>query len=716
MAINVDQQQSDNNLFFIRNILDTFDSYTYNLTLSLYYGDLATETRIPNLNDKHVILAKSGETAQFVIQRTEIFNIPGTSVASKGATTTKITMDIVEPLGFTLIDRMIGAGLYLGLKTLSQVPYVLAVNFIGWDKDGNNVSSIIDTKYYIMNLLDVKPSLSSSATNYSLTFSVLNELVQQQSLSEMPRNIKFKKENLLINTLENFAKALTDASNISSESDVSINTIAGDRNAPNRLKHIYKFSVQDGSDGISKLSSWTMLSNESQNSNKQFSVSSLTESSINQEMVAKEGKAIFHVLNGILAHTNEAYKFVCPAATPNKADFDSEKEFNKWFHYDTETTYGALDPVSGSYSQIHTITIVPKVVSRLAVLSNDPGKDDAVKQLISQGLLLKRYEYIFTGLNTSILSLNLDLNTFWKDSILIFTSALANNGLSTTLNPSYSTNSTWNPTVVAVNKSTYDGKDTSSFVSSANKQDDTTDTKYTYLEDFPATAVSLESFARQEPDRDYSRSKLLTQGFSSPGGIISNSKISIFSYMCDSAFVSTRSTLGAPTAMLKINMVIRGDPYWLGTSTEEQKSLYNNNTYEHIRLNQSRYAVFQSGENNLFLRFRPAQGIDDSGLMSVSDASVFNACYSVLQVRSIFERGEFTQELEAVINRSFYTPSVQEVCNDLQEKDPTSPNKDSTEKNINVQSSTTSNEGSRGERVLSPSEQSTGIIIEGSAP
>ena len=104
--------------------------------------------------------------------------------------------------------------------------------------------------------------------------------------------------------------------------------------------------------------------------------------------------------------------------------------------------------------------------------------------------------------------------------------------------------------------------------------------------------------------------------------------------------------------MLNVSLIIRGDPYWLGISPQEASTLYPGQSYSDIRLSVPNYANFQSGQQNIYLKFRTPQGINNStGLMVINDSSSFNRVYSVQSVKHIFENGTFKQELSLLLNK-----------------------------------------------------------------
>jgi hypothetical protein len=684
MATLADNVTNINQLTVDPNILDDYQSYTYNFALKLYESSVLEQNVLPTSSNRFVTIAQSGATAAFNIRRVEIESIPGVTRENKGALTLKVKMEIDEPLGFTFIDRILQAGKDLGLPTLNIAPYVLELSVVGWDENGNPVKPILATKIWVLNLTKVTPELRKGGSVYSLEFVSTNDQVQQEARCKTMKSISFQKASTLTGTLNNFAAAMTDASDVASEG-TNYNPTGSSNNAT-RLKNIYQFTVQNGDTQLDQLSNWTMTSNIVQNAQRQFEVSPGANDPTQFQIVVQPGKDIFEILTALLANTNESYKFVSPPSTTSQAEFNPS-EPTRFFHFDTVTTNQQFDPITGGFTQTHTITIVPKIVSRNAILTTTPGTAPNVMKLMSNNLLVKAYEYIFTGHNTSIIDLNMDFSTMWTDSMPLFISLLSPGGsISPNLAPNTMPIDNILPQIPAINKSMaqQNSNQTTPFALTAKQPDLPQPNKF--LEQYPAAALTIESFARQEPDRDYSQFEKYTKGYSFPGDQASVARLSIFSYLADNSYMNLGAKPGV-SAMNKINMTIRGDPFWLGIISQEVNSIYNGATYVTIRNTQRTYATYQAGEQNLYLKFRPPQTIDDNtGLMQFDSSSIFNTLYSVMHVNSIFENGSFRQELMANINRSFQAEAVQNTIDPLLDNTDTSGAV--TPSNIQVYSST----------------------------
>lgn len=191
------------------NTLDDFASYTALFTLSALSSQEITKPDLLN-NPPHDIILRSGgisnadnspnplnadntktlsdnpraqgavEKSQKVLaQNRDIYiknvyfdAVPALNSARRMTSVTKITMEIIEPAGITLLDRIRGAAINNGFLDHLDAPYLLTVDFKGFDELGRVAS---DTKAKAMKrvipmkMIDLELDVSMAGTVYSMT-------------------------------------------------------------------------------------------------------------------------------------------------------------------------------------------------------------------------------------------------------------------------------------------------------------------------------------------------------------------------------------------------------------------------------------------------------------------------------------------------------------------------------------------------------------------
>ncbi len=99
------------------------------------------------------------------------------------------------------------------------------------------------------------------------------------------------------------------------------------------------------------------------------------------------------------------------------------------------------------------------------------------------------------------------------------------------------------------------------------------------------------------------------------------------------------------SAMLKIELEVRGDPYWIGYSYLERRATMSGQLPV---TSDTALPNFAEGDSTLALRFLFPSSIDpNTGVPVIRASDAFNGMYRVLQVKNSFNQGEFKQTLTA---------------------------------------------------------------------
>jgi len=100
----------------------------------------------------------------------EMNSIPGLNEERRMTSVTKIQMEIVEPWGITLLERVRAAAANNGYLDHLDAPYMLTIDFAGWDekgqpiKDGKNLKRVIPIR-----LVDMELDVNQGGTVYLVT-------------------------------------------------------------------------------------------------------------------------------------------------------------------------------------------------------------------------------------------------------------------------------------------------------------------------------------------------------------------------------------------------------------------------------------------------------------------------------------------------------------------------------------------------------------------
>ena len=109
----------------------------------------------------------------------------------------------------------------------------------------------------------------------------------------------------------------------------------------------------------------------------------------------------------------------------------------------------------------------------------------------------------------------------------------------------------------------------------------------------------------------------------------------------------------------KVELEIRGDPYWIGFGNVEEDRIIGNGNRP-IPTDTSS-AWFYNGELGFLLTFRTGEEPNEkTGLMEFSNSAIaFTGLYNVVSIRSVFSGGKFTQTLSAIRDNLYVPKSAQ---------------------------------------------------------
>ena len=184
------------------NILHNYASYTYALSWHLLSPDDYKKT-IDNqrYEPSSVLVASAGRygdtmprnpefTDDFYFDKLDITTIIGLSAQSKNSNAVTINFTIIEPYGVTLFNRLIVAGKNINAKNFTGMPYLIQIDFFGYDDDG--ISSKIEghSKFIPISLTGIKMKLSTKGAEYEVGAVLFNHQAFSETVGTTPIRIE----------------------------------------------------------------------------------------------------------------------------------------------------------------------------------------------------------------------------------------------------------------------------------------------------------------------------------------------------------------------------------------------------------------------------------------------------------------------------------------------------------------------------------------------
>ena len=390
------------------NPLNELANYTYHIRFFLT-NEISAFNNINPLNPNSdgmikYVIAESGVTAGFNV--TELIMQASTAPNSRKRNmffATEFSMTIVEPLNLSLMDKIYAAAKELNIKNHLTCPYFLEVWFTGYNEDGTIVSPNLFYNIYRVAIRDVQVSTTQVGSTYSIKLIVYDGLGEMNQLATAQSSLKIKAI-----TLSDFFLGLQD----------SLNNMAGNINNDGVRRNTYQFIYPDA---------WKSWNIKPQDLDKQVARQTDMSASLlgNQTVISiTKGQGFETIVNYAVYLCQDAQKWITGETTGGATLSDHAIIRYVTVYVDIEIKQPYWDPVMQDYTKIITYTLVPtetvKAFTDIAAVNNaqKPATQQAKLQyLIQQNRLAKRYDYIYTGLNTEVLNLDIKIDNYWAINI-----------------------------------------------------------------------------------------------------------------------------------------------------------------------------------------------------------------------------------------------------------------------------------------------------------
>ncbi len=644
------------------NLLSSVQSPTYFWRLFMADESAAINT-VADINDRSTVtLIETGVTGTF-IKSVSIESSIGSNFKIRNTTATSFNIEIQE-IGVKFFDDILLASKKLNIKNYFKSPYYLELKLRGLDDETGRQGEISRHVWRVM-FIDVKTNLDGEKTTHSIKAIPSVQIAHFNQLSILQDPVSVKGETI---------------GDILQEVFKSMNNSVKMRYGYELLKYKVSAKPYDSDSGMS-------VKNPLEHSIKPESL--LENSQRNSEGVQiSRGTDIGNIIERLFANSETAVAGLSliqdSEALKNK---DISKSISMGHKIETKVNIGDYDPITGDYEKEIEYIIIPHSVLRLLpetttaddTIKNNTLSQDKLKYAIRKNLFVKQYDYIFTGKNTEVLAFDIQTNFQYAIASSIFGGMLTyesstvgkkynpvarnrlkndllrltqiNNKITEIKNkvenaPAPNNEEEKKKLEQAVNESNREvenyEKDKKLLIDEISKQQrelkelykkqgfvNTLEQSNVYAEDLTEESVKnlnplpISVFQTGEDPL-----------FEVQDGVEASYKRgkSVYGTLLNQLY-STGVTDGS---LQRVEMDIRGDPYWIGlTNLEDNK--------ESTRQQPN----FFNGEHMFVFTFKIPQGFnEDTGVLNIGEA--FSGFFATMKVTSTFDGGVFTQRLEAI--------------------------------------------------------------------
>jgi hypothetical protein len=579
----------------------------------LYLGsDIGTST------SPIVTIAETGKTS-LNITNVEIDSTVAPNFKYKNMGATTFTLTISEPLNLSFTDKLLAASVYAGIKNFMKAPYFLQLDFLGYDPTTGAITKPTDEQWVWKILIQkIDSALNSSGSVHTVTAISFNDsgAYDEHAMIQFPFNINTIGTE---STVGDVLTKLADATNATMKKSFDAN------------KGVVPFKIQ-----IKDKPYDNPINVASPFKHKIIRDQKFLDSSRNQEAAQLAiGNDIGKIIDYLMSVSETATKMINPADSATEDNTES-KEYSTLHRVECEVTYDSYDDTIQDYIKTITYWVIgqdsvrPIVSAKSADDALDAGKKK-LKFLKSRNYIKKEYQYLFTGINTEVIDFDIKLQFDFKTATNVMKGLIYNEVASPGIQ--------YAPAEYAINESNTNWPAIGSGTEPIAK------TVVSAVSNAVASIYqSLSNAISGALDVDVDNLQLVSlvppmsfrQVNDSPSinNSVSSTNLrsrSIYGMMLNQLYGSYDANLGS------VDLIIRGDPYWLGVTNTQSITEPSSDTRPNYLL----------GEHVFLLKFFLPQGIDDEGNPILTVTDTYSGFYAVQQVISKFEGGKFTQTLVA---------------------------------------------------------------------
>lgn len=654
---------------FAPNPMERFASYTVLWTLAVltpqqfndpksyrtngldFAGDFFMDEATGRIQESSIIFSSAGRGDQYRTKTfygspeyfIDNFTMKATVAANErtgNSNAFKFEFDIYEPysMGLLLQSMQVAAAKAGYVNYLDNAPYVLKMDMMGWDELGKR-SVNVTSKYFVLKLTSMKFQVTESGSQYKVEGVPYNHQGFSDAINTTYNDLKLVAgakgtvEELLASGDKSLMKVLNDIEEkmlkekligIKDEYVIQFPEKSSDFVPNSTIPNVGKATVNPNSPSAAMVIKGTgvpaqtdFLTNEISRASLGFNSGSGGNIPFSKHGdIVDEKTGLVKRDNMTIDPKNRAFQFgqgqtitaminqIILSSDYSKRALDSKNLVNgfiKWWRLDVQIELLKYDPLIGDFAKRIIYRVVPFLVHH--TIFADPSVAPLGYPELQQKIV-KQYNYIYTGQNVDILKFDININN------LFFTGT----------NPSKESESgqVGNPEQKGPAEPTVSGVE-------AGKASQ--------------PAAQAATLGRARPKRNPA---LLNKPV---GGSGDKTTEQVIAESFHQALVS-----GASADMVKVNLEILGDPYWLVDSG--MGNYFSSKPEETSQITDDGSMNYESGDVFVYLNFRtPVDVNEKTGLYDFAKAgkdSVFSGIYRVIMCESNFRDGVWRQRLECI--------------------------------------------------------------------
>ena len=354
-------------------------------------------------------------------------SIPGLNKQTRSMQSTKMTMVLKEPMGVSFMDMMAETARELRIRNFAKGYYMLELSFMGYEEGGRYSTNPCDGEKYASNkgkwlyqvaIMNVDTKMDSTGGEYTLTLMPYQQLMYDDNNLTLPENVNVT-GTTVVEILNNVAKSMNEA-------------VMYSYGFQARQYEFKFYDLKMGNKMVSIKDFKVTPTKEEFGHRRNNSMDQTSSNSIKAHFA--QNTAINDVVELVFANSTAAQMLLLDVTTQDeltKAQVE-KKEMRKSVLFKIEVTADfasdketeQYDYSNENYIMKYTLHVLPYFTQTPILTHNDVKVSQDTQEQIKNarmlrenGYLSKKYDYLFTGLNTEVLNLDIKFNMNWQASL-----------------------------------------------------------------------------------------------------------------------------------------------------------------------------------------------------------------------------------------------------------------------------------------------------------
>ena len=157
------------------NWMSTVDSATYKFTLYLAGVEVWNDPSVLSGDDSNIlnrgqasIIAESGVTGSYAVENVMMISTLTPGASTGNTVTGTIQFDLIEPLGFSLLERILAYGSQYNFSTLREARYILKLELLGRDSRSGKPAKYPGVFFYRLIIDQMRARVGAGGTTYNI--------------------------------------------------------------------------------------------------------------------------------------------------------------------------------------------------------------------------------------------------------------------------------------------------------------------------------------------------------------------------------------------------------------------------------------------------------------------------------------------------------------------------------------------------------------------